>query len=114
ELIKCKMQVPLPVPQSEIASKLGYSTTRAPTAMQLISTVFRTQGLLGFWHGQMGTLIRETGGSAAWFGSYEGTKLLFLKNNPTAKSVDDLPIWQRLVSGAIAGMSYNFLFYPAD
>jgi len=63
----------------------------------------------------MGTLIRETGGSAAWFGSFEGVSLAFRN----ARSADvpretSLPIWQQLLAGATAGMSYNFVFYPAD
>jgi mitochondrial ornithine carrier protein len=105
ELVKCKVQVP--------SVRTG-EPLRPLSVTQVIQSVFRHQGILGFWHGQMGTLIRETGGSAAWFGTYEGMKLVFLRNNPAAKTVDDLPIWQRMVSGAIAGMSYNFLFYPAD
>ncbi|OCT49326.1 Amino-acid transporter arg-13 [Cladophialophora carrionii] len=114
ELIKCKMQVPLAAPQSEIASQLGYTTTRSPTAVQLISTIFRTQGILGFWHGQLGTLIRETGGSAAWFGSYEGVKMLFLRSDPAVSHPADVKVWQQMAAGAVAGMSYNFVFYPAD
>lgn len=112
ELIKCKMQVPLD--PSQMASKLGYTTTRPPGPMQLIREVFRSQGILGFWHGQLGTLIRETGGSAAWFGSYEGMKMLFHRSDPTVDSIADVKVWQQMVAGAAAGMSYNFVFYPAD
>ncbi|KIW92039.1 uncharacterized protein Z519_07021 [Cladophialophora bantiana CBS 173.52] len=112
ELIKCKMQVPLA--PSDLASKLGCTTARSPGPLQLITTIFRTQGLLGFWHGQLGTLIRETGGSAAWFGSYEGVKMLFLRSDPTLNHVSDVKVWQQMVAGAAAGMSYNFVFYPAD
>jgi mitochondrial ornithine carrier protein len=68
ELIKCKMQAPL----GHYNSKVQHS---GPLA--LINSVYRHQGMLGFWKGQLGTLIRETGGSAAWFGSYEGMQLLF-------------------------------------
>ncbi len=114
ELIKCKMQVPLPVSQSQTASKVGYTATHTPGAMQLMRTIFRTQGILGFWHGQLGTLIRETGGSAAWFGSYEGVKMLFLRSDPSASHVTDTKVWQQMAAGAIAGMAYNFVFYPAD
>ena len=28
--------------------------------------------------------------------------------------VQSLPIWQQLLAGAFAGVSYNFVFYPAD
>jgi mitochondrial ornithine carrier protein len=112
ELIKCKMQVP--ITPSHMASQLGYSATKPPGIPQLITSVFRTNGLLGFWHGQLGTFIRETGGSAAWFGSYEGVKLLFLRYDNSVKTIEDVKVWQQMTGGAIAGMAYNFAFYPAD
>ncbi len=112
ELIKCKMQVPSP--PSSFAASLDNSAQKAPGPLALIRTIFRTQGLLGFWHGQLGTLIRETGGSAAWFGSYEGIKLGFLKYDKTLHSIDEVKVWQQMLAGATAGMAYNFVFYPAD
>lgn len=112
ELIKCKMQVP--IAPSHLASELGYTATKPPGPLQLVGSVFRAHGLLGFWHGQLGTLIRETGGSAAWFGSYEGMKMLFLQVDPRLHSKDDVKVWQQMCAGAVAGMSYNFMFYPAD
>ena len=112
ELIKCKMQVPLP--PSNLASNLGYTMTKPLGPLSLIRTISQTQGILGFWHGQLGTLIRETGGSAAWFGSYEGVKLGFLRYDKTLQNPNDIKIWQQLLAGATAGMAYNFFFYPAD
>ncbi|KAL1603809.1 mitochondrial ornithine carrier protein [Paraconiothyrium brasiliense] len=103
ELVKCKMQVPLETPNATIAR---------PGILSVIASIYRHQGLVGYWHGQFGTLIRETGGGAAWFGGYEGTKMLFKK--ASALSDDDMPIWQRMASGSVAGMLYNFAFYPAD
>ncbi|KAG9231170.1 mitochondrial carrier domain-containing protein [Amylocarpus encephaloides] len=115
ELVKCKIQVPTTVSTDGMIQK-------APTPLAVIREVFRHQGLKGFWHGQLGTLIRETGGCAAWFGSKETVTLLFHRFN--SKSVADpatdnlerppLPLWQQALAGASAGMSYNFLFYPAD
>lgn len=105
ELIKCKMQVPASAGQ------------KPPGPLSLIASVFRHSGLFGFWRGQMGTLIRETGGSAAWFGSYEGVSAFFRRHSasPTADgSSPQLPIYQQMLAGAAAGVSYNFLFYPAD
>ncbi len=130
ELVKCKIQVP-------ISSSSDGMIHRAPTPLQVIREVFRHQGIRGFWHGQLGTLIRETGGCAAWFGSKETVTLLFrylnaksslhkpfsphdhqnAQNLPTAASHLDptpLPLWQQALAGASAGMSYNFLFFPAD
>jgi len=103
ELIKCKMQV------------LVESGHKGPGPAALIATVFRQEGLIGFWRGQLGTLIRETGGSAAWFGGYEGVSSLFRKYSSShSHSTDSLPVWQQMAAGATAGISYNFLFYPAD
>ncbi|KAL1994679.1 hypothetical protein VTN49DRAFT_2149 [Thermomyces lanuginosus] len=109
ELVKCKMQVPV----SATASK--------PGPISIIAMVVRHDGFLGLWRGQMGTLIRETGGSAAWFGSYEGVSALFRmtradKSNNTIDNNTDtpLPLYQQMLAGAAAGISYNFLFYPAD
>ena len=111
ELVKCQMQV-----------SLSASHLRRPGPLKIIASIFRHHGIFGLWHGQLGTLIRETGGSAAWFGSYEGVSALFRKHNtrsaspPSAKleSKPPLPIYQQLLAGATAGVSYNFVFYPAD
>lgn len=108
ELIKCKMQVPFMSPSR---------SCRAPGPLALILAVYRHHGILGFWHGQLGTLIRETGGSAAWFGSYEAvTALLHTYNRGSSATKDKstLPIYQQMLAGATAGVSYNFVFYPAD
>lgn len=104
ELVKCKIQVPIETPGGAV---------RAPGILNVIASIYRHQGLAGYWHGQFGTFIRETGGGAAWFGGYEGMKMLFKKFN-TSPANDDLPVWQRMVSGSIAGAAYNFMFYPAD
>lgn len=102
ELVKCKMQVPM--------ESLGRQT---PKVGSIMAAIYRHQGISGFWHGQMGTLIRETGGSSAWFGSYECMKIFFRKYG-VSKSKDSLAVYEQMISGAIAGMSYNFIFYPAD
>ncbi|KAJ5248642.1 hypothetical protein N7468_000093 [Penicillium chermesinum] len=106
ELIKCKMQVPV-----ESAG------SKPPGPMTLIISVFRQEGLRGFWRGQLGTLIRETGGSAAWFGGYESVSSVFRQYSAKEQSYsasDPLPIHQQMIAGATAGIAYNFLFFPAD
>ncbi|KAF2207856.1 hypothetical protein CERZMDRAFT_91666 [Cercospora zeae-maydis SCOH1-5] len=106
ELVKCRVQVPSQSP-------LDPTLRAAHSARAVVADVWRRDGLAGFWRGQMGTLLRETGGGAAWFGSYELLSLYFQSRlaNP---ETDDIPIWQRMLSGAIAGMSYNFILFPAD
>lgn len=110
ELVKCQMQIPL-----------SSSSVRGSGPLSIITSILRRYGILGFWHGQLGTLIRETGGSAAWFGSYEGVSALFRNynacNTPSiakAAKEDTLPLYQQMLAGATAGVSYNFVFFPAD
>ncbi|MCJ1327581.1 hypothetical protein MMC10_004252 [Thelotrema lepadinum] len=107
ELVKCQLQ-----------TEPGHSLTRPKNPLSVIASVFRHHGLMGFWRGQLGTLIRETGGSAAWFGSYEGVTSFFrtrqIQHSASIGTSDPLPILQQLLAGASAGISYNFLFYPAD
>lgn len=127
ELVKCQMQVP---PDTYGGAAGQTRAQRSPVTV--IASVYSHGGLAGFWRGQMGTLIRETGGSAAWFGSYESVKALFRRRAAAAASqhkrndngaavsaqetaaAQTIPIWQQMIAGACAGMAYNFAFYPAD
>lgn len=115
ELVKCKIQVP--------ETEAGVAKAPQLRPLPVIRDIFRHHGFMGFWHGQLGTLIREAGGCAAWFGSKETTTKFFRdRNEKLANSqaeldlmrVDPLPLWQQAIAGASAGMSYNFLFFPAD
>ncbi|KAI5866954.1 mitochondrial carrier [Durotheca rogersii] len=116
ELVKCKIQVPTTNSPDGIARK-------APSVTSVIRDVYKHEGVKGFWHGQMGTFLRESGGCGAWFGSKETvTKMFYLWNERSATTqaekdflaTEALPLWQQAVAGATAGMSYNFLFFPAD
>ncbi|KAI1332957.1 amino acid transporter arg-13 [Xylariaceae sp. FL0255] len=114
ELVKCKVQVP---------ASLDGVPPKAPSIMSVIRDVYKHEGIRGFWHGQMGMFLREAGGCAAWFGSKETTtKMFHLLNARSTRSQPEkdvlatevLPLWQQAVAGASAGVSYNFLFFPAD
>ncbi|KAK1998604.1 mitochondrial carrier [Colletotrichum falcatum] len=114
ELVKCKIQAPQRV-DGVAAPQLR--------PLPVIRDIYRHYGIMGFWHGQMGTLIRESGGCAAWFGSKETvTKMFHVMNGRAAKTQAErdmlasnpLPLWQQALAGASGGVSYNFLFFPAD
>lgn len=57
-------------------------------------------GIKGMWHGQSGTFLRETGGSAVWFGAYEYVSLAFRK----MKTKESNSGGEMMIAGA-AGMS---------
>jgi len=119
ELVKCRMQVPLHSPLDPTLGPRTSLSSAPQSPFAVIADVYRREGMLGFWRGQLGTFLRETGGTAAWFGAYEASTLFFkqrLKQElklPTDSDIT-IPIHQQMVSGAVAGMSYNFIFYPAD
>ncbi|WWD21617.1 hypothetical protein CI109_106103 [Kwoniella shandongensis] len=148
ELIKCRMQVQMlaregafgggavtPAPGVHpFATIPSTSTTSNPLAaprpnptvaplkgpLGLIVDTVRTSGLRGLWLGQTGTLIRETGGSAAWFSTYEFAARYFISRHQSTivddrkASKADLRTWELMASGALAGMSYNVILFPAD
>lgn len=104
ELIKCKIQV-----------EHVYSE-KSSSILQLIKEVFKENGLKGFWHGQTGTLLRECGGTASWFGAYEFVskelKILRLGSDKIEGAENTVP--ELLISGACAGITYNLSLFPAD
>ncbi|KAK7202882.1 mitochondrial carrier domain-containing protein, partial [Myxozyma melibiosi] len=107
ELIKCKMQVQ--------NLSLYDSHTKPPSSSSKAAyPAQRTQsnGISGFWRGQLGTLFRETGGSAAWFGAYEFMSSLLRASRPADSQSNSQFI--AMVSGACAGIAYNISLFPAD
>jgi ornithine carrier protein len=91
-----------------------------PGPFAIVANTLRTRGISGLWLGQTGTLLRETGGSMAWFVAFEAVSRWFVKRRQANASEgvrvakSDLPAWQLMASGACAGISYNFILYPAD
>ncbi|KAI9216472.1 mitochondrial carrier domain-containing protein, partial [Blastocladiella britannica] len=92
--------------------------------MDVVSRTWRRHGLRGFYVGHMATMVRETGGSAAWFGVYEVAvrELVALRERERAASSAsgtpmtkaDLATTELLFAGALAGVSYNVVLFPAD
>jgi len=115
-----------PIPAAQFAGTIPHTPQAAklPGPIEVLKTVIRTTGLRGLWLGQTGTLIRETGGSAAWFGSKEFTAGLLLsyrsKKHPELVAdgrkltKKDLLLWESALSGASAGILYNLALFPAD
>ncbi|KAG5361443.1 Amino-acid transporter arg-13 [Yarrowia sp. C11] len=121
ELIKCQMQVQaLYAKPHSAASSVNSSSHKASlhTAVkqpqmgvyELVVDNLKTSGVKGLWKGQMGTLLRETGGSASWFGAYEYVTKFFKHKNGTTECTTV----ESLLAGAAAGMAYNLSLFPAD
>ncbi|KAB5591232.1 Amino acid permease [Ceratobasidium theobromae] len=122
ELIKCKMQVQMIAAETRIAPVLATSGgTTSVTAVlprpafnqlegpvSLIFSVIKSHGIRGLWYGHTGTLLRETGGGAAWFTTKEAICRML------APDPRDLGLHQSALAGACAGVSYNVVLFPAD
>lgn len=87
----------------------------------ILASVVRTNGVRGLWLGQTGTLLRESGGSAAWFTTNEFVSSLLIARHergqglpPHSLSKKDLKPWELGLSGACAGIAYNVSLFPAD
>ncbi|KAL9576453.1 MAG: hypothetical protein Q9203_007743 [Teloschistes exilis] len=125
ELVKCKLQYSVTTNNDKNNNNNGTNSAsqHRRNPLTVIASVFRQHGILGFWRGQLGTLIRETGGTAAWFGSYEGVLTALrrytdaapgLEETEDAKPSSSSPVSHQLLAGASAGVAYNFMFFPAD
>jgi ornithine carrier protein len=87
--------------------------------VKLITDTVRREGPSGLWLGQTGTLIRETGGAIAWFLGFEWACRMVIerKKKYTGQSdvtKKDLSSIQLIGAGALAGISYNVVLFPAD
>ncbi|KAK0201720.1 mitochondrial carrier [Desarmillaria ectypa] len=107
ELVKCKMQVQMLLPQNASHSTL------LPGPIKVLTSIVRMTGLRGLWLGHTGTFIRETGGTAAWFGTKEFVASRLLARHPEG-SPSTLAPWESALSGAFAGASFNLALFPAD
>jgi hypothetical protein len=106
ELVKCRLQV-----QSASAPGAGNGayTYRGPIDCLLRS--IREEGLSVVYRGHLGTMLREIPGTACWFGAYE----TFLRSmTPPGKRREDLSSLIVVTAGALGGMAYWAVMYPAD
>lgn len=118
---------PTSAPIASASSTRAYSTAAVKPKLQgpfeIVRSTIAAHGLKGLWLGQTGTLFRETGGSAAWFGAYEAVSRAFISAKQkqadavgagTKITKKDLSTLQLMAAGACAGMSYNIVLFPAD
>lgn len=95
------------------ASSSSTAIRKLPGPIAVLTSVVRDTGLRGLWLGHTGTLLRESGGGAAWFSAKEGVaSLLLARRGRTDKR--ELRAWESGVAGACAGVAYNVALFPAD
>ncbi|KAF9041335.1 mitochondrial carrier domain-containing protein [Panaeolus papilionaceus] len=110
----------------------SFEAAKPPGSMAIIRSVINSTGVRGLWLGHTGTILRETGGSAAWFVAKEWVARRFVTRRiqqdpdtfrivngttyrvPRTISNTELLPWESAISGAVAGALGALLFYPAD
>ncbi|KAG1463681.1 hypothetical protein G6F56_005231 [Rhizopus delemar] len=106
ELIKCKLQV-----------QIGAPTQLFSGPFHVVQHVLRSHGPSGFYRGFLATLLREAGGGAFWFGSYEYVCAQFVrkhqKDHPEFSKKDLSPV-ELMIGGGLGGMAYNASLFPVD
>jgi ornithine carrier protein len=111
ELIKCKLQV-------QIGNHAVTQGVQFNGPFHVIRHVLQSHGPSGFYRGFVATFLREAGGGAFWFGTYEYTCAQFIKyrQSQTGEMVlkKDLSPSELMVGGALGGMAYNFTLFPVD
>jgi solute carrier family 25 ornithine transporter 2/15 len=108
ELLKCKLQAMYEVQKQQESQ--GIKVVRLGP-MKLAAEILRNDGPLGLFRGLVPTLVREMPGYFFFFGAYEGSRSLFAS---AGQSKDDIGLFKTMVAGAIGGMSFWTLTYPAD
>lgn len=111
------MQVQMLTPGAS-ASESSLKNHSLPGPISILASVIRNTGFRGLWLGQTGTLIRETGGGAAWFACKEFVGLKLVQRRTKLSGVEmgrkDILPWESAVAGACAGAAFNLSLFPAD
>lgn len=107
-------------PTALTAQELNKALAGLDGPVTILRNVLRQEGLRGLWLGQTGTLLRETGGGIAWFLAFEQATRMMIEAKQAKASDDaiitkkDLSSAQLVGAGALAGISYNVILFPAD
>ena len=100
ELIKCRLQV---------APRPGIVPYKGP--IDCIARSVREEGLGVLVRGHTATMMREIPGTACWFGAYESFLRLMTPTSEIGAPRNPLVV---ITAGALGGMAYWGVFYPAD
>jgi hypothetical protein len=102
ELVKCRLQV---------CTAPGSAESMYSGPMDCIRKSVAAEGVGVMYRGHFGTMLREIPGTAAWFAAYEW---FARRMTPEGCSREDLPASTIITAGALGGVAYWVIMYPAD
>ncbi|TRM57524.1 mitochondrial carrier domain-containing protein [Schizophyllum amplum] len=109
--------------QAAQSRNISSTLSHLPGPWQIINATVRTSGFQGLWVGHVGTMLRETGGTAIWFAIKEWAGRLMIERrlvrngtygNEVARRTTPLLPWESAVAGAAGGAACAFALYPVD
>lgn len=106
ELVKCRLQA---LHEMKLSGKTEISFQSS--TWSVVSTIFKTEGLPGFFQGMTSTWLREVPGYFFFFGGYELSRTLFTYTGQTKENLGAVPL---TVSGGIGGACFWLSVYPID
>ena len=123
ELIKCSMffidmclsnHLDLQVQDIHLYKTPNFYSTQFKGPFAFLSHTLKSHGIKGLYRGNIGTMLRESVGGAAMFGTKEVIDRLWIKSTVGAKSRKELNPLQLIISDTLSGMARVAAFYPAD
>lgn len=105
ELLKCKFQV-------ENLKNLN-NVNKSNSITAIAKNLYLQDGIKSLFKGQTATLVRECGGSMAWFGNYELVLHYFSTKSTDPKNYKP-KVYELMLAGASAGIGYNCTLFPVD
>ncbi|OSD08615.1 mitochondrial carrier [Trametes coccinea BRFM310] len=114
ELVKVRRQL-----EYTIAASKGVKLAKAPSTMEAVRDIFRTNGALGLYTGFRLHFVRDTMGTALYFFEYDGFR--YIMGRDASGEQGDTPPWLPIpvslvpfLCGSLAGVSSWALIYPLD
>jgi solute carrier family 25 carnitine/acylcarnitine transporter 20/29 len=101
ERLKCLIQV----------QKVSTGIAKKKGPLDILREVYRKESLRGVFRGQCLTLVRDVGGSGAWYLTYES---LLKAMRPRDGTRDDVSLMSIVLAGGTAGLVFWALMYPVD
>ncbi|XP_069468464.1 mitochondrial ornithine transporter 1-like [Ambystoma mexicanum] len=106
ELVKCRMQA---LHEMKLTGKASMDTESS--TWSVVRSIFKSEGVPGFFQGMTSTWLREVPGYFFFFGGYEVSRTLFTRTGQTKENLGAVPL---TVSGGIGGGCFWLAVYPID
>lgn len=95
-------------------TRVGAGASASVGVFDGLINMYRTEGLLSMWRGNLVNVVRIAPYSALQFASYDFAKRILLQRDPSKSMDSKLSVWQRLSAGAFAGSIATAVTHPLD